>query len=65
MYSLFTGPATPNSCAPSPTGSPRRSCGLGHRHLESGTLNQVLGYIGMAAAAILAMRVVAGIVREE
>jgi hypothetical protein len=29
------------------------------------TLNQVLGYIGMAAAAILAMRVVAGILRDE
>jgi ubiquinone biosynthesis protein len=29
------------------------------------TLNQVLGYIGIAIAAILAMRIVAGVVREE
>jgi hypothetical protein len=29
------------------------------------TLNEVLGYIGIAAAAILAMRVIAGVVREE
>jgi hypothetical protein len=28
-------------------------------------LTEVLGYIGIAAAAILAMRVLAGIVREE
>jgi predicted unusual protein kinase regulating ubiquinone biosynthesis (AarF/ABC1/UbiB family) len=29
------------------------------------TLNEVLGYIGIAAAAILAMRIVAGVIREE
>jgi ubiquinone biosynthesis protein len=29
------------------------------------SLNQVLGYIGIATAAILAMRVIAGIIREE
>jgi ubiquinone biosynthesis protein len=29
------------------------------------TLNEVLGYIGIAVAAILAMRIVAGVVREE
>jgi ubiquinone biosynthesis protein len=29
------------------------------------TLNEVLGYIGIAAAAILIMRVLAGVVREE
>jgi ubiquinone biosynthesis protein len=29
------------------------------------TLNEVLGYIGIAVAAILAMRIVAGVIREE
>jgi ubiquinone biosynthesis protein len=29
------------------------------------TLNEVLGYIGIAAAAILAMRIVAGVIRDE
>jgi hypothetical protein len=29
------------------------------------TLNEVLGYIGMAVAAILIMRVLAGVVRDE
>ena len=29
------------------------------------TLNEVLGYIGIAAAAVLAMRIIAGVVREE
>jgi ubiquinone biosynthesis protein len=29
------------------------------------TLNEVLGYIGISVAAILAMRIVAGVVREE
>jgi hypothetical protein len=29
------------------------------------TLNEVLGYTGMAAAAILIMRVIAGVVRDD
>jgi ubiquinone biosynthesis protein len=39
--------------------------GVGPKVTSTVTLNEVLGYIGMAAAAILAMRIVAGVVREE
>jgi ubiquinone biosynthesis protein len=39
--------------------------GVGPKVTASVPLNEVLGYIGLASAAVLAMRIVAGVVREE